>query len=247
MQWPFKRLKQHSSWPLQGLVVQFAATVINAPEGAQRKAMAQNMIESCIRMGARLAVEFEMTADLFIEAAKAQIIRETGTKGKKQIANAFSDEVLKVVDKANKTKCFSFKGAGCFPQGGVDMNEHVMITEVENQNAESPKSEPLASPKKEEELLCDPREVLDWLGDTETIEREEVKVGDWIAAQNWRRFRRVMFIEGETLFLAEPRGGRPVDKGIRRLDPEGWEKRGQWRCYPNLRAIWEAAHSPCNS
>lgn len=123
------------------------------------------------------------------------------------------------------------------------MNEHALVTEVKNPKAETPKSEPLVAPKDDKGPLCDPRAIFI----SEPIEREDVTVGDWVSARSWTRPRRVMAMEEDVMFLADPDNSRTNDHGIRRLDSAGWEKRGAWRCFPNLRAIWEAAHSPCNS
>lgn len=85
-QWPFKHINRHSSWPMQGLVVNFAAAVLQVPE-SQRKAAAHKMIERCVRMGARLAREFGMDAQTFVSVAAAQIAREGGSQAKAQLAS----------------------------------------------------------------------------------------------------------------------------------------------------------------
>ena len=77
MNWPFKTIKQQSSWPLQPLVVRFAAAVLRTPPEARIEA-AVKMIERCVRMGARIAVEFGMDAEGFVSIAAEQIARETG-------------------------------------------------------------------------------------------------------------------------------------------------------------------------
>ena len=99
--WPFKHLKQNSSWPMQGMVVQIAAQVITLPVSARKKAAAK-MVERCIRMGARLAVEFDMPAPLFVEVAKAQIAREGGAEAKAALAEAFGEEVIAALDGAEE-------------------------------------------------------------------------------------------------------------------------------------------------
>lgn len=75
--WPFKTIKQTSTWPMQPFVVKFAAAVLSAPE-PDRPAFARKMIERCVRMGARLAVEFGMGAEEFVNIAGEQIANETG-------------------------------------------------------------------------------------------------------------------------------------------------------------------------
>jgi len=76
MKWPFKTIKKTSTWPMQPFVVQFAAAVLDAPLDA-RQAFSVKMIERCVRMGARLAVEFGMDADAFVTVAAEQISRES--------------------------------------------------------------------------------------------------------------------------------------------------------------------------
>jgi len=101
MKWPFKSLKQSSTWPMQPFVVQFAAAVLSAPPQS-RKEFAGKMIERCVRMGARLAVEFGMPAPLFVEVAKAQIIREGGPSAQAALAEAFGEDVLATIDGADE-------------------------------------------------------------------------------------------------------------------------------------------------
>jgi len=101
MQWPFKHLKKNSSWPMQPFVVQFAAAVISAPPN-ERVKFAAKMIERCLRMGARLAVEFDMPPVLFVEIAKAQIIREGGDDVKQALKEAFGEEVVKTMEGAEE-------------------------------------------------------------------------------------------------------------------------------------------------
>lgn len=98
MEWPFKTIKKNSSWPLQPLVIQFAAAILAAPADV-RKAFAAKTIERCIRMGARLAVEFGVPAPLFMDIAKAQILREDPT-AKGLLAEAFGEQVIKSLDGA---------------------------------------------------------------------------------------------------------------------------------------------------
>lgn len=87
MKWPFKHLKQDSTWPMQGLVVQMAATVLHT-HPVQRKEAAAKTIERCVRMGARLALEFGMPAPLFVDVARAMIIKEGGSEAQTALANA---------------------------------------------------------------------------------------------------------------------------------------------------------------
>lgn len=100
--WPFKSLKQNSTWPLQGFVVQFAAAVLSVPKEERRKAAAK-MIERCVRMGARLAVEFELPAPLFVEIAKSMIVKEGGPAAQVALSEAFGDDVVKALDGADES------------------------------------------------------------------------------------------------------------------------------------------------
>ena len=97
VQWPFKHLKQGSSWPFQPFAVQFAAAVLQAPS-SEKKTAARKMIERCVRLGARLACEFDMPPVVFVEVAKAMIIKEGGKAAQASLSEAFGDEVIKAVD-----------------------------------------------------------------------------------------------------------------------------------------------------
>jgi hypothetical protein len=99
MEWPFKSLKQSSTWPMQPFVIQLAAAVLHTPPPMRKKAAAK-VIERCVRMGARLAVEFDMPAVLFVEVAKAQIAREGGPEAKAALAEAFGEEIVNAIDGA---------------------------------------------------------------------------------------------------------------------------------------------------
>ena len=74
-QWPFQHIRRESSWPMQGIVVSFAAAVLQcAPE--DRTAAAAKMIERSFRIGARLAREFGMSPVAALRLAQQQIERE---------------------------------------------------------------------------------------------------------------------------------------------------------------------------
>jgi len=97
--WPFKHLSQKSSWPMQGLVVQFAAAVIQTPSEARKEA-AEKMVERCFRMGARLALEFGMSPVRALRVAQEQIEREI-PGAKPAIADAKIAEHDKVSEMAD--------------------------------------------------------------------------------------------------------------------------------------------------
>lgn len=99
MGWPFKHIKQQSSWPMQGLVITLAGEVLKAPS-SKRQAAAMKIIERCVRMGARIAVEFGMPGDVFVALAKQQMIREGGVVAKAAIAHAAADAALELHEKA---------------------------------------------------------------------------------------------------------------------------------------------------
>ena len=101
MKWPFKTLKQNSTWPMQSLTLQMAAMVLTVHPN-ERKAAAAKMIERCVRMGARLAVEFGMPGPLFVEVARAMIVKEGGDEVAQALKEAFGEEVLKVMEGADE-------------------------------------------------------------------------------------------------------------------------------------------------
>lgn len=95
--WPFKTLKKDSTWPMQPMVLQMAGAILQlSPE--QRPQGIAKMVERCIRMGARLAVEFGVPAPLFVEIAKAQIAREGGAKAKAALEASSPPEVVPTLD-----------------------------------------------------------------------------------------------------------------------------------------------------
>ena len=98
-QWPFKHIKQKSSWPMQPFVLSLAVAIM---KNADRKASAAKAIERCVRAGARLAVEFGMPADIFVEVAKTQIIREGGIEAQVAISESFGAKVLEAMDEGEK-------------------------------------------------------------------------------------------------------------------------------------------------
>lgn len=83
------------------MVLQFAAEVLSAPEG-DRKKLVGKMIERCIRMGARLAVEFGMPAPLFVEIAKGRIVHEGGQEAQTALADAFGEDVMSALSNAEE-------------------------------------------------------------------------------------------------------------------------------------------------
>lgn len=122
------------------------------------------------------------------------------------------------------------------------MNEHLMITKVETEG-DVPKGEPVASPPAKKKTICNPQDLLMRV----EVEWEDVELGDWVAASYWSRPRRVEHVDleecGNVLYLAEPDVDRANKHGFRRVDREAWDQRGQWRKFPALRLLWEAAHS----
>jgi len=77
MNWPFKTIKQESSWPLQPMLVSLAAAVI---QSGDVKPAAAKTIERVCRMAARLAVEFKAPPMFVMEVMAAQLVREGGPK-----------------------------------------------------------------------------------------------------------------------------------------------------------------------
>lgn len=113
-QWPFKHLSQKSSWPMQGLVVNMAAAVLQAPK-VHRIEAAEKMIERCFRMGARLALEFGMDPAKALKIAQTQIEREV-PGAKAIIADAKISEYEQVSklaeDVLSGTNLFGTSGKG---------------------------------------------------------------------------------------------------------------------------------------
>jgi hypothetical protein len=97
MEWPFKTIKQKSEWPFHGILIPIAAVVLQAPPKL-RTAVAQKQIERCLRMGAKLAVEFGMCPWAFLQIAEEQIVREGGEEVAKHLAEHKSDHAQAVVD-----------------------------------------------------------------------------------------------------------------------------------------------------
>ena len=88
----------------------------------------------------------------------------------------------------------------------------------------------------------DPRKLFE----TENIGSiEDVEVGDFITC-SWTRPRRVVMADvrqgGRTIWLAEPDTSRVDNHGNRMVDANEWARRGSWTRFPNLRALWDAAH-----
>lgn len=75
MKWPFKHLKQESSWPLQPLACSLAAVVIQAPPELRKEALAKT-VERAFRLAARVCRELEVHPARALEIAEAQLCRE---------------------------------------------------------------------------------------------------------------------------------------------------------------------------
>jgi hypothetical protein len=95
--WPFKTIKKGSSWPFQPFVVASAARILQV-SSEQRKEAAVKTVERFVRVGARLAVEFDIAAPLFVDIARAQIVKEGGKKASDALQAAKNQEYLKVFD-----------------------------------------------------------------------------------------------------------------------------------------------------
>jgi hypothetical protein len=75
MKWPFKHLKQDSSWPLQNVACALSAVVIQAPPELRKEAMAKT-IERAFRLAARVCRELEIHPARALEIAEEQLCRE---------------------------------------------------------------------------------------------------------------------------------------------------------------------------
>lgn len=87
----------------------------------------------------------------------------------------------------------------------------------------------------------DPRSLLDFEPLTSF---DEVKEGDWVAAGNWTRPRRVELEEHRNdervMFLADPDPKFEESQGVRAVNRSEFEAREPWRRYPNLRKLWDS-------
>lgn len=97
--WPFKTIKQSSSWPLQPMLIQLAAVVVQSGDVGPAAA---KTIERVCRMAARLAVEFKAPPGWVMEVMAAQLVREGGPKFAAELAEVLTAESLdKGIDNQN--------------------------------------------------------------------------------------------------------------------------------------------------
>lgn len=89
--WPFRHLRRESSWPMQGIVVAFAAAVLQTP-APERAAAGAKMLERSFRLGARLARELEADPVEMLRLAQRQLEREI-PGAKEAIAEARAAEL----------------------------------------------------------------------------------------------------------------------------------------------------------
>lgn len=75
MKWPFKHLKQDSSWPLQGVACALSAQVIQSPPELRKEAVAKT-VERAFRLAARVCRELEIHPARALEVAEEQLCRE---------------------------------------------------------------------------------------------------------------------------------------------------------------------------
>lgn len=125
-----------------------------------------------------------------------------------------------------------------------NLNDPHMVTPTGDFTKQPPKGEPIAkAPQAAPVTICDPRTILD----VEPVERSDVESGDFIRAGSWTKPRRVEHVDvnsgGNVLFLAEHDTGRIDKNGLRIVDDIEWVRRDGWVRYPNLRRLWDAAHS----
>jgi len=96
MKWPFKTIKQQSEWPFHPFLVQLAA-VIQSADSSDRVPLATKTIERCVRLGAKLAVEFGMPPCVFLSIAEEQMVREGGARAKAHIADHKAEQTETVL------------------------------------------------------------------------------------------------------------------------------------------------------
>lgn len=75
MPWPFKTIKQQSSWPLREVLVLLAGTVLATPN-EHRAAAAAKMCERGLRLAVRLANEFGVPPEALHSVLDAVIADE---------------------------------------------------------------------------------------------------------------------------------------------------------------------------
>lgn len=101
MGWPFKRLKQHSSFTLHGLTVKFAEAVIKVPAGSKERGMAvKKTVERSFRMGVRLGYEFDISPAALLDLARTVIESEI-PKAKAMLDTADANMTAQVAVSAN--------------------------------------------------------------------------------------------------------------------------------------------------
>lgn len=115
--WPFKHISKKSGWPMQPLVVQFAGAVLQAPP-EQRKELAHKMVERCVRMGARLAVEFGVSPTKFMKVAEAMMVKEGGEKAAQTLKLAKAEQTTAANEKAGEMVADILKNAAWNGQTG---------------------------------------------------------------------------------------------------------------------------------
>ena len=113
-EWPFKRLSEKSSWPLQGLVLSLAAP-LRMTKGAPAEAIQQAAwkgAERLFRAGARFSYEFGLEPVKLLAVARKQIEREVpGAKAKLKAADAEAFEAKALAAEALTAQMKSF-GSG---------------------------------------------------------------------------------------------------------------------------------------
>jgi hypothetical protein len=75
--WPFKTLKKTSSSSIAPLAVSMGLAVLALPP-EKRSAAAARVVGLALKLGARLALEFDVPPMLFVEMAKGSIVKEGG-------------------------------------------------------------------------------------------------------------------------------------------------------------------------
>lgn len=98
MQWPFKTIRQDSTWPLQGMVVSMAAAVLDTPEDARKAALYKNA-ERLYRVVARVAGEFGASPVVLLDIARKQLEREI-PGAKERIADALAEDAGATIEAA---------------------------------------------------------------------------------------------------------------------------------------------------
>lgn len=91
MKWPFQSIKKQSEWPFHGLLVELAVSIVQVPP-EMKTPYTLKTIERCVRLAAKLAVEFKVPPCVVMGMCEEQLCREGGVEFESHLA-AHNDDV----------------------------------------------------------------------------------------------------------------------------------------------------------